>query len=122
MNKKLFFISALILISAIVFAESFPREYYLEGVSPLKGNEIDFYKVNNGFVIVSKNVYFLNNFSLRTISEFDFENWHVKLTAKINNIDDIYLPINLDINDYIQKNFRPTFYKLLIKIIKELLK
>ena len=122
MNKKLFFIFALILISAIVLAESFPREYYLEGVSPLNGNEIDFYKVNNGFVIASNDVYFLNNFTLRTFSEFDFDNWRVELTAKINNVDDIYFPIYLDIDDYIQSNFRATFHKLLIEKSKELLK
>jgi len=122
MNKKLFFIFVLILISVIVFAESFPREYYLEGVSPLDGNEIDFYKVNNGFVIASNDIYFLNNFTLQTISEFDFDNWRVKLTAKINNVDDIYFPIYLDIDDYIHNNFRATYYKLLVEKSKELLK
>jgi len=122
MLKKIFLFLILFLLYSISSALISLPPLYLQGVPHLEYNEINIFKLQKGFSISRDNALFLANFNPLTTKEVDYDNRLVKLTYRFNDEDNIYPPIYLSLDRYLENNFTGIFHFFLETKSKDLLK
>ncbi|MDO9578191.1 MAG: hypothetical protein Q7J16_09930 [Candidatus Cloacimonadales bacterium] len=67
-------------------AEVFTPHYTLPGYTPLINNQLDYYKMRNGFSISAYAKYNLGGYDVKTEKEIEFDQQRVTLVSKLGNI------------------------------------
>ncbi len=86
----------------------------------MEGNEIDFYKLHEGYSITSAPRNFFSGIQITTEKEIDFEEKNVKLQVKYNQIE-LYPPVYISLDSYVQNNFKKLYRDIFKANSKELL-
>ena len=120
MKKVVYPIIFILFFASFSSAEVFLQRFYLEGYAPLKGNEIDFFKLHEGYSITSHPRYALSGVKLTTEKEIDYEERTVKFLVKYNKIE-LYPTVYITLDSYAQNNFCKIFRNLVKENSKELL-
>ena len=105
MNKKSFLLILALFSFGSVAANVFLSANSLSGYANVEGNEIDFYKLHEGYSITSAPRNFFSGIQITTEKEIDFEEKKVKLQVKHNQIE-LYPPVYISLDSYVQNNFK----------------
>nr|MDK2850550.1 hypothetical protein [Candidatus Cloacimonadota bacterium] len=108
----------LILIPGVLLAETFAPRLLIPGYNPLVNNRVDIYKLDGGLNIYRQKPYLIPALEIPRNEEIDFENQRIIVYTLVENLN-LYPPIPLSFDQYLQNMQRHTFRMSLNAKIKE---
>lgn len=121
MMKKYILLITTVILTLNLAAKVFLPDYSLSGYVPVKQNQLDVYKTSNKYKLYQDKTNFLPGFEVYTLREIDYDKGVVKLTAKYGNKYQLYPEVYIDLDDYLEMDFKTTYHDLLYNKSLELL-
>lgn len=119
--KKYILLITTVILTLNLAAKVFLPDYSLSGYVPVKQNQLDVYKTSNKYKLYQDKTNFLPGFEVYTLREIDYDKGVVKLTAKYGNKYQLYPEVYIDLDDYLEMDFKTTYHDLLYNKSLELL-
>ncbi|MBC8384104.1 MAG: hypothetical protein H8E57_01135, partial [Candidatus Cloacimonetes bacterium] len=86
MLRKIFFLLLMCWLITPVMADVFTPHYTLPGFTPLKNNQLDFFKMRRGFSLSPYAKHKFGSYQVTTEKEIDFDQQRVSMVPKLGNI------------------------------------